>query len=462
MKNFKKLFTISLLFLGIVSYGQDENNPWAVSFGMNAVDGGRVGAAGSVSDQFSQYFNFKEFWSFSPALSYVSLSRYVDSNFSVNATASYNTISKVAVGNVSDGIFSQRVDDLNYYAIDASISYSFQSLINSKWFEPFAYIGGGYAFLEKESAGTANGGLGFNVWFSDKVALTINSTYKSSFDDTKALPNHMQHFAGIKVKFGGTDTDGDGIYDKLDACPDVAGLPQFNGCPDSDGDGIQDSEDKCPLNYGSLELNGCPDTDGDGIIDIDDNCPEVAGLPQFKGCPDTDGDGIQDSQDKCPQVKGDKANGGCPWPDTDGDGVLDKDDKCPSVVGTKANFGCPEVSDEVIKKLNDFAKTILFDTGKSSIKQESYQTLVAIKSVINEYPNARFRIEGHTDSTGRLATNERISKERAAAIKDYLVANGVEASRLESEGFGPSRPVADNKTAAGRAQNRRTEVVLIK
>lgn len=461
MKNFKKLFIAALFSVGFLSYGQDENNPWSFSFGMNAVDGGRVGAAQSVQNQFSEYFNFKDYWSFSPALSNVNVSHYVGDNFSVGLTGSLNRIEKVAARDVN-GIYSQPVDGLRYYGIDLSLGYSLQSLIKSSWLEPTLQLGGGYVFLGDHSAGTINGGLGLNFWLNEKVAFTVNSTYKSSFDDAKNVPNHMQHFAGIKFKFGGTDTDGDGIYDKLDACPDVAGLPQFNGCPDTDGDGIIDSEDKCPQAFGPASSNGCPDTDGDGIIDMDDVCPEVAGLPQFNGCPDSDGDGVQDSQDKCPQVKGDKANGGCPWPDTDGDGVLDKDDKCPSVVGTKANFGCPEVSDEVIKKLNDFAKTILFDTGKSSIKQESYQTLVAIKSVINEYPSARFRIEGHTDSTGSLELNTKISKERAAAIRDYLVANGVEASRLESEGFGPSRPVADNKTAAGRTQNRRTEVVLIK
>ena len=461
MENFKKLFIAAFLCIGFLSYGQDENNPWSVSFGMNAVDGGRVGAAESVSNQFSEYFSVKDYWSIAPAFSFINISHYVGDNFSLGLTGSLNNITQVAARN-ENGFFSQSVDDLNYYGIDLSLQYSFQSLIKSSWLEPTVQFGGGYVFLDNDSAGTINGGLGLNFWFNENVAFTVNSTFKNSFDDAKAVPNHMQHFAGIKIKFGGTDTDGDGIFDKQDACPDVAGLPQFNGCPDTDGDGIQDSEDKCPNSFGTAQYGGCPDTDGDGIIDMDDACPEVVGLPQFKGCPDSDGDGVQDSEDKCPQVKGEKANGGCPWPDTDGDGVLDKDDKCPSVKGTKANFGCPEVNDDVIKKLNDFAKTILFDTGKATIKQESYETLVAIKSVINEYPSARFRIEGHTDSTGRLETNMRISKERAAAIKDYLIANGVDASRLESEGFGPNVPVADNKTAAGRAQNRRTEVVLIK
>jgi hypothetical protein len=85
---------------------------------------------------------------------------------------------------------------------------------------------------------------------------------------------HFQHTAGLTFKFGGKDTDGDGIYDKDDACPDVAGL-KFNGCPDTDGDGIQDSADACPDVFGLAALNGCPDTDGDGVADKDDACPDV-------------------------------------------------------------------------------------------------------------------------------------------------------------------------------------------
>lgn len=351
-----------------------------------------------------------------------------------------------------------------YYGIDGVINYSFGNFF--KFIEPTAHVGGGYTFMGDASAGTVNGGLGLNFWFSDFVGLSFRSTYKHSFDDTRVpdvdVPTHLQHFVGLTFKFGGKDTDGDGIYDKDDECPNDAGLAIFNGCPDSDGDGIEDRKDECPYDAGLPEFNGCPDTDGDGIPDKDDACPEVAGLKSLNGCPDTDGDGVADKDDACPEVAGPKENRGCPWPDRDGDGVADKDDKCPDVAGPASNNGCPEVTDEVVKKLNDFARTILFDTGKSSIKTESFATLASIKNVMNEYSHARFRIEGHTDSTGRLATNERLSKERAAAVKDYLISQGVEASRLESEGYGPSKPVADNKTAAGRAQNRRTEVVLIK
>ena len=453
------------MVVGLNSNAQDGDNPWAISFGANAVDGARVSASESFKNQFSEYFNVRDYWNYLPSVSYINVSRYVGNNFSFGITGSLNKIDKFVNPRIKPYDFTvENPGDLMYYGIDGVINYSFGNFF--KFIEPTAHVGGGYTFMGDASAGTVNGGLGLNFWFSDFVGLSFRSTYKHSFDDTRVpdvdVPTHLQHFVGLTFKFGGKDTDGDGIYDKDDECPNDAGLAIFNGCPDSDGDGIEDRKDECPYDAGLPEFNGCPDTDGDGIPDKDDACPEVAGLKSLNGCPDTDGDGVADKDDACPEVAGPKENRGCPWPDRDGDGVADKDDKCPDVAGPASNNGCPEVTDEVVKKLNDFARTILFDTGKSSIKTESFATLASIKNVMNEYSHARFRIEGHTDSTGRLATNERLSKERAAAVKDYLISQGVEASRLESEGYGPSKPVADNKTAAGRAQNRRTEVVLIK
>ena len=126
----------------------------------------------------------------------------------------------------------------------------------------------------------------------------------------------------------------------------------------------------------------------------------------MNGCPDADGDGITDADDACPNEAGPAANNGCPYEDRDGDGVLDKDDQCPDVPGTVANNGCPEVTVEIIKQLNEYSKTILFDTGKSTIRQESYAVLQNIADIMKEYPTATFVIEGHTDSQGRDSTNQ--------------------------------------------------------
>jgi outer membrane protein OmpA-like peptidoglycan-associated protein len=471
MKHLNKLVAL-LMLLGLSSQAQDSDNTWAISFGANAVDGGRVSAASSVKDQFSQYFNAKKYWNIIPSVSTVTVSKYVGDNFTFGVTGSVNKISKI----VGDKVYDPTTytssypvtnpGDLTYYALDGVVKYSFMSLIKSSVIDPSAHIGGGYTWLGDASAGTINGGFGLTLWLSKQVGFSLSSTYKHSFDDTRNpnfdVPSHMQHAAGLIFKFGAKDADGDGIYDRLDACPETAGPLEFNGCPDTDGDKIIDKDDACPEVAGLAAFNGCPDTDGDGVMDKDDACPEVAGVKTLAGCPDADGDGIADKADKCPTVKGPKENGGCPWPDRDGDKVLDKDDKCPDVAGTVANQGCPEVSEDVMKKLNEYAKTILFDSGKASFQKQTFPVLQSITAILKEYPSAKFSIEGHTDNSGKEATNQKLSEDRAAAVKAYLVENGIANDRLTSVGFGQTKPIDSNKTKAGKANNRRVEVKLVK
>ena len=464
MKHLNKLFVAVLMLAGISSQAQDSNNPWAISFGVNAVDT-RVSAASSLEDQFSEFFNAKDHWNILPSVSYINVSKYVGSNFSFGLTGSINKIDKYVNPRVNNEDYTvTNPGDLTYYGLDGVINYSLMNLIKSKSLDPSVHVGGGYTWLgDDANAGTVNAGLGLAYWFTETVGVSYRATYKHSFEDVRAdMPSHMQHFAGLTFKFGGKDTDGDGIYDKDDTCPEVAGLKQFNGCPDTDADGITDASDACPEIAGPAEFNGCPDTDGDGIADKDDACPDVAGLKTLGGCPDADGDGIADKSDKCPDVKGPKENNGCPWPDRDGDKVLDKDDKCPDVAGTVANNGCPEVSDEVVKRLNDYAKTILFDSGKASFQQQTYPVLEAITAILKEYPNSNFSIEGHTDSDGKDVANQTLSENRAAAVKNYLIEKGIASSRLTSAGFGESKPIDTNKTKAGKANNRRVEVKLVK
>lgn len=468
MKHLSRFLVAGMLFFGISNaVAQDENNPWAFEIGMNAVDvypvgtdnDGRVPGA-LRGDIFDEYFNANDHWNILPSVSRLTVSRYIGSGFVFTAAGSVNRIKKLGDVNVRDlGLGLQ--DDFTYYAADGEIKYSFKQALNSSVLDPYLGIGGGYTWVDEIGFGTANGLAGLKIWFTESLALNLQSTYKHAFEKDYGI-KHFQHSAGIVFQFGGKDTDGDGIYDKDDECPTVAGLAEFNGCPDTDGDGIPDHLDECPFEAGLAEFNGCPDTDGDGVPDKDDECPTVAGLKSLKGCPDTDGDGIPDHLDECPTEAGPKANNGCPWPDRDGDGVLDKDDQCPDVPGTVANKGCPEVTTEVIKQLNDFSKTILFDLGKSTIRPESYAALQSIANVMNEYPNSKFHIEGHTDNTGSRALNERLSRERAASVMNYLTTIGLSSNRLTSEGYAFDRPIATNKTAAGRQQNRRVEISLQK
>ncbi len=464
MKHLNKIFVAVLMALSINAQAQDSNNPWAISFGANAVDT-RAGASGEFADKFNQPFNVKESWNILPSVSYLNVSRSVGAGFTFGVTGSVNKITKLTridLTNTVGGInyVVTNPGDLTYFGADGVIRYSFMNLIGSKVIDPSAHIGGGYTWFGDFNTGTVNGGLGLTLWFTEQVGLSLQSTYKHGFADV--IPDHVQHFAGLTFKFGGKDTDGDGVYDKDDLCPEVPGPKELNGCPDTDGDGILDKDDSCPDVAGLAAFNGCPDTDGDGVQDSEDACPDVAGLKNLNGCPDTDGDGIADKDDKCPTVAGPKENGGCPWPDTDGDGVLDKDDKCPTVKGTVANNGCPEMTQEQIIKLNAYAKTILFNSGKSSFKQETFPVLQSITAILKEFPASKFSIEGHTDSDGADAMNQKLSEDRAGAVKDYLIENGIAADRLTSTGFGESKPIDSNKTAKGKANNRRVEVLLVK
>ncbi|MDQ7918031.1 OmpA family protein [Mesonia sp. MT50] len=454
MKHLSRFLLVSLFFLGLTTVqAQDENNPWAVGIGVNAVDFYPVGEDAPQGGMFDEYFNFGDHYNILPSVSRVTLGRYVGAGFSVQLAGSVNRIDKFG---------DERRDDLSYYGADGAIRYSFKNLINEEgWFDPYLGIGGGYTWIDDDGQGSVNGTLGFDFWLTDNIAFNIQSTYKDGLGDTDL--DHFQHSAGFKLAFGGKDTDGDGIFDKNDDCPETPGLAEFNGCPDSDGDGIQDSEDDCPNEAGLAEFNGCPDTDSDGIPDPQDDCPTEAGLKSLNGCPDADGDGIKDSEDDCPEEAGPASNNGCPFEDRDGDGVLDKDDQCPDVAGTKANNGCPEVTVEVINELNEYSKTILFDLNKSSIRKESYDALESISEIMDEYPSTIFHIEGHTDSQGRDAYNLKLSKERAASVKNYLIEKAnISADRVTSEGYGEAKPIATNKTAAGRQQNRRVEVSLEK
>lgn len=454
MKNLSRLLFALLLVLGFSnSNAQDNNNPWQFSFGFNAIDFYPVGEDRPQGDYFDEFFNVTDHYNIVGSAATLTVAKYLGDGFSFGVSGSLNRIDKFG---------ETLVDDLRYISVDGIIKYSLSDLLNTNKFEPYLGVGGGYVFLDRYSAGTFNGSFGFNYWMNDNWGFFLQSTYKHSFEE-ETVARHFQHSVGVTIQFGGKDTDGDGIYDKDDACPEVAGLEAFNGCPDSDGDGIEDSKDTCPNEAGLAEFNGCPDSDGDGVADNNDNCPNTPGLKSLAGCPDADGDGIADGNDNCPNEAGPAANNGCPWPDSDGDGVLDKDDQCPNEAGTVANNGCPEIvvpTQEVQNQLTEYANTINFNTGKSSFKSGTESTLQAITAILKEYPKANFTIEGHTDSTGSDATNQKLSDARANAVMDYLVSNGISSARLNAVGYGESSPIASNNTRAGRAANRRVDVKL--
>ena len=316
---------------------------------------------------------------------------------------------------------------------------------------------------------------GIRVRLSDAVFLDLTTSQHYPFtervDNLYGSPNDklydrfLLHQAGITVALGKMkDADGDGVSDKKDKCPGTpAGVAvDPTGCPlDKDGDGVPDYQDKCPDVKGVAALQGCPDRDGDGITDADDKCPDVAGIAALQGCPDADGDGVTDLSDKCPGtpagVKVDAT--GCPL-DRDGDGVPDYQDKCPDRAGPASNKGCPEIKAETKKRLKEATKYINFEFNKAVLLPSSFPTLKDLAAVMAEYPDYTLGISGHTDSKGADNYNLRLSDDRAASARTYMLSQSVPADRIVSHGYGETKPIADNATAAGQALNRRVEFDL--
>ncbi len=293
-------------------------------------------------------------------------------------------------------------------------------------------------------------GLGTQVKIVDEVFFMINSQYRVPVTENASY--HFYHSAGIVAN----------LTKKKEPAPVVVPIPVVEPPKDRDGDGILDVDDKCPDVAGLASLQGCPDRDGDGITDAEDKCPDVPGFARYQGCPipDTDKDGINDEEDKCPTVPGIARYQGCPIPDTDGDGVNDEEDKCINEKGPASNFGCPVISEEIIKRVNLAAKNVFFETAKSTLLKKSFTRLNDVVTILNENPSFKVQIDGHTDSQGKDDYNQTLSDQRAASVKAYLISKGIAEGRLSSTGYGETKPVADNKTAAGRALNRRVEMTL--
>jgi outer membrane protein OmpA-like peptidoglycan-associated protein len=236
---------------------------------------------------------------------------------------------------------------------------------------------------------------------------------------------------------------------------------------DSDHDGFADPDDKCPAEAG-VAPNGCPaDTDGDKVLDKDDYCPREIG-PAPKGCPivdlDPDKDEVPLPCDACPDEAGVRPDG-CPIRDTDGDGIFDDKDKCPKEPETKNGFedadGCPDKIPDAVKKFTGVVQGIFFQRAKAVIRPESKRVLANAVKVLQDYPSIVLEISGHTSSEGDPAVNEQLSRDRADAVKLWLVEQGVDASRIKTRGAGPDEPIADNKTPAGREKNRRIEFKVL-
>jgi OOP family OmpA-OmpF porin len=280
------------------------------------------------------------------------------------------------------------------------------------------------------------------------------------------------------------DRDRDGISDENDRCPsDPEDKDQYqdsDGCPDPDNDqdGIPDAMDKCPNDIedkdGFEDEDGCsePDNDKDGLSDLRDPCPTEAedkdGFKDDDGCPDPDNDrdGLPDLQDPCPTEAEDKDgfkdDDGCPDPDNDRDGLPDAQDNCPDEPGPASNHGCKGRQLARLREGRiDILDSVYFKTDQDVIARRSYPLLDNVARILQSHPDLRVRVEGHTDNQGRPEHNKELSRRRAESVVRFLTSRGVDAQRLEAEGYGPTQPIADNRTRQGRAKNRRVVFTII-
>jgi OmpA-OmpF porin, OOP family len=363
-----------------------------------------------------------------------------------------NTIDFSAKANLlfHDYAVGDRLDfnDKTEIGVELEPTLNFRPYRDNSLIAPFLTVGVGGGYYSGDFGAYLPAGGGAQLNLRSTTYFLVQAQYR--FTLTKdVLKDNLFYSVGVAQNIGREK-------------PVVQAPPPPPVILDRDGDGIKDADDKCPDVAGLASLMGCPDRDGDGIADADDNCPAVAGTAKYKGCPipDTDGDGVNDEEDKCISVKGLARYQGCPIPDGDSDGVNDEEDKCPTRSGPASNQGCPEIAKEVIEKVNMAAKNVFFATGSYKLLSKSNKSLNEVADILKSDESLMLDIDGHTDDVGATENNQKLSENRAGAVRDYLISKGVSESRMISTGYGEEKPVADNKTAAGRAKNRRTEMTV--
>ena len=479
-----KRITLTIIVLGVLFTGtmaQNAENKWGVGlhFGVMEYNG----------DYGNEYLTFAQGYAAG-----VSLARYLNPSFDVLLHGFYDRVRKTDEFNLMPGTQLRFMSHM--YNVNVLAKYKFN---NGYIFKEDARVapyllgglGGNYAdgngtgengaFTTSMARPNLYGGLGLAIriapWLSFALQSSMEYPLTDIIDGTKGdvvtAPNkindifHQNSFAFyITPSKRVMDAYGYGVDDKKDLCPDTPeGVAvDENGCPvDGDGDGIPDYLDECPTIPGLQEFNGCPDTDGDGIPDKDDECPDEAGPAVLNGCPDSDGDGIPDKDDRCPDTpKGWEVDRfGCPL-DSDRDGIPDSEDECPEEPGVAELKGCPFDPPTLMAKYGLNNKKILFDFDKSDLKDDGIQTLNQIAKALSDHDTFGVSLFGHTDWTGSNDYNLGLSDRRVQSAKTYLLNKGILDSRINTDFFGESKPVMDNKTKEGRKFNRRVDYEFFK
>ena len=391
-------------------------------------------------------------------------------------------------GAYADGILNPldgttAIGDVDEYGVQLGPEYIFNPDSYGRW---FVSAGVGMAWYKPELADNFDGmryslGIGQRFMQSDTARLRWEIRgLQTMLDEEDLGGDDLTNIQAMLSFSWGTastpvDTDGDGVRDRKDECPDTprGATVDERGCPkDSDGDGVWDGIDRCPdtPKGEKVDATGCSmDSDGDGVKDGPDQCPDTpkGATVDAKGCPtDSDGDGVYDGIDRCPDTpRGTKVNAqGCPL-DSDGDGVNDDRDRCPNTPrGTQVDAnGCPPPPPPPPANLPApgaalVLEGVTFELNSAKLTASSSATLDKVAESLVGNPDVKVDIGGHTDSTGNDAYNLELSRKRAQAVQDYLVSKGVNPSQTSVTGYGEKNPIAPNNTKGGRDQNRRVEL----
>ena len=332
-----------------------------------------------------------------------------------------------------------------YFAIDANLNYKLRT--DDKKVVPYLTAGLGIA-TDHAAYYTAYApiGGGIQIKANQGSFINISSSYRAELSPLTKM--HFAHSISYTYPLK--------LKDKKPVM-----LPSAPVSADADNDGVSGDADECPNQSGLAKYHGCPvpDADDDGVNDENDQCPNAAGPVKYHGCPipDSDKDGIDDELDQCPKEKGLDRYQGCPIPDADKDGINDEEDNCPNIAGIMANHGCANLQ----PLIDRFSSNLKFASGKTILSKDLLAGLDSIVLVMNEYPNMSLAIGGHTDNTGSLKINQKLSEQRALVVSSYLIKKGINLKRVTTAGYADTRPIADNKTLQGRAKNRRTDLIVL-
>ncbi len=504
MKKYSVFLVLLGLLIGLQADGQNKDLRWGLGLHPSSL---------SFFALKDGVFNVKEY---EPGVQF-SVNRYFNPSFDFGLESS---LARVRHPQSTTLVDSTLLDRDFFFDVNPFIKYKLNNgyILKEDFFlAPFAKLGVG---VNKQK----NSKLGFYVPLDLGVNFRVTENAYASLQSGFNLGsnNYLHHSLGIIINFNGKkvkklspelgDEDRDGIPDYLDRCPRLRAEGSTTGCPDLDRDGVLDLEDRCPTVKGFSNLMGCLDSDMDGIADPEDKCPSDFGSLSNKGCPDSfsdkDGDLISNDKDKCPDTPGVFTAGGCP--DKDADGIEDEQDACPEIFGELRYAGCPydekgmrnlergidpeapegtrivvapstTTSPSTVTSspvpattissddpcnvskatLDDIGQAIDFDSDKAKIKLGSKGELDKIVTLLQNCASTNILIRAHTDADGDADYNKRLSERRAYAVFKHLTRQGIDRTRISTEGLGETEPLVANDTPANKGINRRLEFILL-